>query len=162
MAFTEFYCDASNVGGVASNLNGGSSPSGTAPTFSSTVGTWDGISVYTTAVSTANVTVGQFASVYTGTPTSTGYIAKVASITTTSITLTTTVSACGTAPSAGTASMIVGGPLWKTLNDNIEAILTGLRVSLTDLKEFVGTIRYKSGNLLGEIFLQELLVGSKV
>ena len=52
--------------------------------------------------------------------------------------------------------------LWKALNDNIEAILTGLRVSLADLKEFVGTIRYKSGNLLGEIFLQELLVGSKV
>lgn len=52
--------------------------------------------------------------------------------------------------------------LWKALNDNIETILTGLRVSLTDLKEFVGTIRYKSGNLLGEIFLQELLVGSKV
>lgn len=50
--------------------------------------------------------------------------------------------------------------LWKALNDNIEAILTGLRVSLTDLKEFVGNIRNKSANLLGEIFLQELLVGS--
>lgn len=51
--------------------------------------------------------------------------------------------------------------LWKTLDDNIETILTGLRVRLADLKEFAGTIRNKSGNLLGEIFLQELLVGSK-
>jgi len=51
--------------------------------------------------------------------------------------------------------------LWKTLDDNIEAILTGLRVRLADLKEFAGTIRYKSENLLGEIFLQELLIGSK-
>ena len=52
--------------------------------------------------------------------------------------------------------------LWKHLNDNIEAVLTALRVRLADLKEFVGSIRYKSGNLLGEIFLQELLAGSKV
>jgi len=52
--------------------------------------------------------------------------------------------------------------LWKALNDNVEAILTGLRVRLADLKEFAGTIRYKSENLLGEIFLQELLVGSEV
>lgn len=51
--------------------------------------------------------------------------------------------------------------LWKALNDNVETVLTGLRVSLADLKEFAGNIRYKSGNLLGEIFLLELLAGSK-
>ena len=51
--------------------------------------------------------------------------------------------------------------LWKALDDNIEAVLTGLRVRLADRKEFAGTIRYKSGNLLGEIFLQELLIGSE-
>lgn len=52
--------------------------------------------------------------------------------------------------------------MWKALNDNIEAVLTGLQVSLTDLKEFVGNIWYRGESLRGEIFLQELLVGSKV
>lgn len=51
--------------------------------------------------------------------------------------------------------------LWKVLNDNIEAILTGLRVRLADLKEFAGNIRNKSENLLGKIFQQELLTGSE-
>jgi IS605 OrfB family transposase len=53
--------------------------------------------------------------------------------------------------------------LWRKLNDNVEeAVLTGLRVSLADLKEFVGSIRNKSAKLSGEIFLQELVVGSEV
>lgn len=51
--------------------------------------------------------------------------------------------------------------LWKALNDNVEAVLTGLRVRLADLKEFAGNIRNVSAKLAGEIFLQELLVGSK-
>lgn len=50
--------------------------------------------------------------------------------------------------------------LWKALNDNIEAILTGLQVRLADLKEFVGNIWYRGETLRGEIFLQELIVGS--
>lgn len=50
--------------------------------------------------------------------------------------------------------------LWKKLDDNIETVLTALRVSLTDLKEFVGTIRNKSVNLLGETFLLEQIAGS--
>ena len=33
--------------------------------------------------------------------------------------------------------------LWKALNDNIEAVLTGLQVRLADLKEFVGNIWYR-------------------
>lgn len=52
--------------------------------------------------------------------------------------------------------------LWKHLNDNIEATLTALRVSLADLKEFVGNIWYRGETLRGEIFLRELLAGSKV
>jgi hypothetical protein len=52
--------------------------------------------------------------------------------------------------------------MWKHLNDNIEAVLTALRVSLADLKEFVGNIWYRGETLRGEVFLQELLVGSKV
>ena len=52
--------------------------------------------------------------------------------------------------------------MWKALNENNEAILTGLQVSLADLKEFVGNIWYRGETLRGEIFLQELLVGSKV
>lgn len=52
--------------------------------------------------------------------------------------------------------------LWKALNDNIEAVLTGLRVRLADLKEFVGNIWCRSATLRGEVFLQELLAGSKV
>lgn len=52
--------------------------------------------------------------------------------------------------------------LWKHLNDNIEATLTALRVRLADLKEFVGNIWYRGETLRGEVFLQELLAGSKV
>ncbi len=52
--------------------------------------------------------------------------------------------------------------LWKALNDNIEALLTGLQVSLADLKEFVGNVWYRGETLRGEIFLQELIAGSKV
>jgi len=52
--------------------------------------------------------------------------------------------------------------LWKALNDNVEAVLTGLRVRLADLKEFVGNIWCRSATLRGEVFLQELLAGSKV
>ena len=52
--------------------------------------------------------------------------------------------------------------MWKHLNDNIEAVLPALRVSLTDLKEFVGNIWYRGETLRGEVFLQELLAGSKV
>lgn len=52
--------------------------------------------------------------------------------------------------------------LWKHLNDNIEAVLPALRVSLADLKEFVGNIWCRSETLRGEVFLQELLAGSKV
>jgi IS605 OrfB family transposase len=52
--------------------------------------------------------------------------------------------------------------LWKHLNDNIEAILTGLQVRLTDLKEFVGNIWYRGAILRSEVFLQELFVGSEI
>lgn len=52
--------------------------------------------------------------------------------------------------------------LWKTLNDNVEAVLTGLQVRLADLKEFVGNIWYRGEKLRGEVFLQELLAGSVV
>lgn len=52
--------------------------------------------------------------------------------------------------------------MWKHLNDNIEAVLTGLQVSLADLKEFVGNIWYRGETLRGEVFLQELLAESKV
>ncbi len=50
--------------------------------------------------------------------------------------------------------------MWKHLNDNVEAVLTGLQVRLADLKEFVGNIWYRGETLRGEIFLQELIVGS--
>jgi len=50
--------------------------------------------------------------------------------------------------------------LWKHLNDNLETVLTALPVRLTDLKELVGNNWCKSGNLLGEVFLKELAIGS--
>ena len=56
---------------------------------------------------------------------------------------------------------VIHGRLWKHLNDNIEAVLTGLPVRLTDLKEFVGNIWYRGENLRGEVFLQELLAGAR-
>jgi hypothetical protein len=52
--------------------------------------------------------------------------------------------------------------MWKHLNDNVEAVLTALQVRLADLKEFVGNIWYRGEILRGEVFLQELLAGSKV
>jgi hypothetical protein len=52
--------------------------------------------------------------------------------------------------------------MWKHLNDNVEAVLTALQVRLADLKEFVGNIWCRSATLRGEVFLQELLAGSKV
>ena len=52
--------------------------------------------------------------------------------------------------------------MWKHLNDNIEAVLTALPARLTDLKEFVGNSWCRSETLRGEVFLQELLAGSKV
>ncbi len=52
--------------------------------------------------------------------------------------------------------------MWKHLNDNVEAVLTGLQVRLADLKEFVGNIWYRGEKLRGEVFLQELLAGSVV
>ena len=41
-----------------------------------------------------------------------------------------------------------------------KAVLTGLQVRLADLKEFVGNIWYRGQTLRGEIFLQELILGS--
>jgi IS605 OrfB family transposase len=52
--------------------------------------------------------------------------------------------------------------MWKHLNDNVEAVLTALPARLTDLKEFVGNSWYRGETLRGEVFLQELLAGSKV
>jgi hypothetical protein len=34
--------------------------------------------------------------------------------------------------------------MWKNLNYNVEVVLTGLQIRLTDLKEFVGNIWYRS------------------
>ena len=51
--------------------------------------------------------------------------------------------------------------MWRALNDNVEAVLTGLAVRLADLKEFVGTIGYRSETLRGKVFLSELLAGSE-
>lgn len=50
--------------------------------------------------------------------------------------------------------------MWKALNDNVEAVLTGLQVRLADLKELVGNIWYRGESLRGEIFLLELIAGS--
>lgn len=52
--------------------------------------------------------------------------------------------------------------MWKALNDNVEAVLTGLQVSLADLKEFAGNIWHRGEIFRGEIFLQELIAESKV
>ena len=50
--------------------------------------------------------------------------------------------------------------LWKALNDGVKTVLTGLRTNLPNLKELGAMIRDESENLSGEVFLQELLVGS--
>lgn len=51
--------------------------------------------------------------------------------------------------------------LWKTLNDNVKATLTAFQLSLHNLKELCANICDESETLSSEIFLSELLVGSK-
>jgi len=51
--------------------------------------------------------------------------------------------------------------LWKTLDDYVKATLTAFQISLHNLKELCANTCDESENLLGEAFLQELLVGSK-
>jgi IS605 OrfB family transposase len=52
--------------------------------------------------------------------------------------------------------------MYKTSIHESAAFVIGLQVRLTDLKEFVGNIWYRGETLRGEVFLQELLAGSKV
>lgn len=52
--------------------------------------------------------------------------------------------------------------MWKALNDGVKAVLTGLRISPHNLKELCASICDESESLSGEVFLQQLLGGSKV
>lgn len=101
-SYQEFYCNAATGDNAAGGSDEGS------PSFSDTAGSWDGTSVYTTSVSTANVSVGQFANV------GGSYIARVASKTAGTITLDTFI-VSGTAPTSGVRTLKVGGA-WKGPN----------------------------------------------
>jgi hypothetical protein len=52
--------------------------------------------------------------------------------------------------------------MWKTLDGMVKAVLTGLQISLHNLKELCANICDDSESLSGEAFLQELLAGSKI
>lgn len=49
--------------------------------------------------------------------------------------------------------------LWKALDDYMKAVLTGLQISLHNLKELCANICDESENLSGEVFLSELIAG---
>lgn len=118
MAFTDFYCDATN----GSNLYSGSSTN-TTP-YTKTAGNWvNSTRVYTVQDGTnpsSSVNVGDFASIYAdGASAPTAFIGRVTAVqnaTNGTITISSTASA-GTNPANGTANrtIVVGGP-WKGPN----------------------------------------------
>jgi hypothetical protein len=107
-AFTEFYCNDA----TGSNLNSGSTESGT-PVYTATNGGWDsGTGVFTPASGdpSASVSVGMFASVYLDGATTAVFIGRVTAVDATTVTVSTTAKS-GTAPTTNATgrSMIVGG-----------------------------------------------------
>ena len=50
--------------------------------------------------------------------------------------------------------------MWKTLDDIVKAVLTGLQINLHNLNELCASICDESENLSSETFLSELIVGS--
>jgi hypothetical protein len=107
-AFTEFYCNDA----TGSNLNSGSTESGT-PVYTATNGGWNsGTGVFTPASGdpSASVSVGMFASVYNDGATTAVFIGRVTAVDATTVTVSTTAKS-GTAPTTNATgrSMIVGG-----------------------------------------------------
>ncbi|MEI9971043.1 MAG: hypothetical protein WDO73_02765 [Ignavibacteriota bacterium] len=127
MAYTEFYCDP--VAG--SNLNGGS-PIGGAYPFTYAAGAWvSGTGVFTVASGNPladGVQVGDWASVYSGTPTSTGFVGRVLARDATTITVSLVAKTAFGAPATGTCNCKIGGP-WQGFIGAVSAPATNVGVA---------------------------------
>ena len=115
-AFTEFYCDADTTNVRASNLNAGSTQGTT--TYFVNNGTWTVATgnFDTQSDPTGLINVGDFASVFLNTvSTGTGFVGRVLSVGTSSITISTITSGFAGIPpvlAGGTANLRVGG-VWQ-------------------------------------------------
>jgi len=111
--YTEFCIKPTGSNLNAGTLDGGSSDPGDSPAFEYASGDWDGATVFTVASgdpSTDGVQVGQFASIYADGSSTTGFVAKITAVSSTTITVDGTAQS-GTAPGAdtGNRTLRVGG-----------------------------------------------------
>jgi hypothetical protein len=113
-SWTEFYCDATN----GSNLNAGSTTSGSAA-YTATNGGWNsgtGVFTPTSGNPSLTVSVGDFASVYLDAATVTNFVGRVTAVSATTITVSITIKS-GTIPTtAGTGLTCKVGGVWKGPN----------------------------------------------
>lgn len=166
-AYTEFYCDSVN----GSNLNSGSTTSGTA-TYTATNGGWDSTTgVFTPASGnpSSSVNVGDFASIYNDGASVAVFVGRVTAVNSTTITVSLTAK-MGTAPStAGTGkSCKVGGAwqgpvsnqTWPLSNGNPpQGVLTNAagdepRFNFKNNGSYVLTTNLSSGTITGPITLE--------
>jgi len=130
MPFTEFYTDFTN----GSNVNAGSTTSGTA-TYTATNGGWNsgtGVFTPTSGDPSATVSVGDFASVYLDAATLAVFVGRVTAVSSTTITVSTTAKS-GTAPTTGGSGLTckVGG-CWKGPNAAIGFPFNFAAAAMTD------------------------------
>ncbi len=120
MAFTEFCCRSGGSNLNAGTRTGNSTEPGTAADFTYASGTWVGATnTFTVASgnpSTDGVAANNFVSLYPDGSTVTGYLARVASVTATTIVLSSSVFV-GTKPADGTSTRTIKvGGAWKGPN----------------------------------------------
>ena len=124
MAWNDFYM----ITGTGSNLNSGSTSSGSA-TYTSSSGNWGGTSTYVFtptdgSTPSSSVNVGDWVSIYTGSPSATSYIAQVTAVgsgTNGTITVSST-NFIGTVPTSGSGTFTLkDGGAWADFG-----IVTGL------------------------------------
>ncbi len=154
MAYTEFYCIQ-----TGNNLNAGSSPYASAD-FSYAGGTWDGTSTFTVGsgdpatdtngnTSATGVAVGAFASIYTTSGATVAvYVARVASVTGTTIVLSTTAfsGTVGTpSTTSGATTCKVGGAWGGPSSGNIAPAFTFPAATMTDPNGDVPRINIQGG-----------------
>ena len=144
-AFTEFYCDPVN----GSNVNAGSTTSGSAA-YTATNGGWNsgtGVFTPTSGNPSLTVSVGDFASVYTDGATVTGFIGRVTAVSSTTITVSTSAKS-GTAPTtAGSGITCKVGGAWKGPNGAENFPWAWLTEALTNASSDVVRVNLKNNGL---------------
>ncbi len=118
MAFTEFCCRSGGSNLNAGTRTGNSTEPGTSADFTYATGSWVSSTRTFTAAATidASIAAGDFVSIYDGSPALTGYVARITSVTGTTI-VTSATAFAGTKPGdiVGTATAKIGGA-WKGPN----------------------------------------------